>query len=68
VYGPEVVRLPPTFPEPIRQAVEDVSRQLLHARRLGFEHPETGQKMAFEAPIPQDFRAVLELLEKHRDQ
>ncbi|HYX36096.1 MAG: RluA family pseudouridine synthase [Pseudobdellovibrionaceae bacterium] len=68
VYGPEVVRLPPTFPEPIRLAVEEVSRQLLHARRLGFEHPETGQKMAFEAPIPQDFRAVLELLEKHRDQ
>ncbi len=68
VYGPEVVRLPPSFPEPIRQAIEDVSRQLLHARRLGFEHPETGQKLAFEAPIPQDFRAVLELLEKHKDQ
>ncbi len=66
-YGPEVVRLPPTFPEPIREAVADISRQLLHARRLGFEHPETGQKMAFEAAIPQDFRAVLELLEKHKE-
>ncbi len=29
-------------------------RQALHARTLGFEHPETGERMSFEAPVPDD--------------
>ncbi|TXD86248.1 RluA family pseudouridine synthase [Mitsuaria sp. TWR114] len=29
-----------------------VSRQALHAARLGFEHPVTGAPMRFEAPLP----------------
>lgn len=66
-YGPSIVRLPPTFPQAIRDAFEGISRQLLHARRLGFEHPESGEKLAFEAALPEDFRVVLELLEKHTE-
>jgi 23S rRNA pseudouridine1911/1915/1917 synthase len=31
------------------------SRQMLHAWRLGFIHPRTGERMNFESPIPQDF-------------
>jgi len=30
-------------------------RQMLHAWRLGFTHPRTGEWMEFQAPIPQDF-------------
>jgi 23S rRNA pseudouridine1911/1915/1917 synthase len=30
-------------------------RQLLHAWRLSFEHPVTGVRLHFEAPIPADF-------------
>ena len=30
-------------------------RQMLHAWKLGFSHPRSGQWMEFEAPIPQDF-------------
>ncbi len=30
-------------------------RQLLHAWRLSFEHPRTGARLRFEAPIPADF-------------
>lgn len=40
-----------------------VTRQLLHARALGFTHPRTGQTLAFEAPLPEDFQAVLDNLE-----
>lgn len=29
-------------------------RQLLHAHRLGFKHPVTGQMVTYEAPIPAD--------------
>ena len=32
-----------------------LQRQALHAARLGFRHPATGQEMAFEAPAPDDF-------------
>ncbi len=38
-------------------------RQLLHAWRLRFAHPATGQPLAFEAPLPDDFAAALKLLE-----
>ena len=30
-------------------------RQLLHAWKLGFAHPRTGQPMEFRAPLPPDF-------------
>ncbi|MCT8340827.1 RluA family pseudouridine synthase [Flavobacteriaceae bacterium TK19130] len=35
-------------------------RQALHARTLGFEHPETGKKMSFECPVPDDIEACLD--------
>lgn len=31
------------------------ARQMLHAWRLGFQHPRTGKPMIFESPIPPDF-------------
>lgn len=33
----------------------DFPRQLLHAWKLEIEHPSTGQPLAFEAPVPDDF-------------
>lgn len=35
-------------------------RQALHARTLGFVHPETGEEMFFSAPIPADMQALIE--------
>jgi 23S rRNA pseudouridine1911/1915/1917 synthase len=37
-------------------------RQMLHAWRLGFSHPSTGEMVLFEAPAPQDFTQVLSCL------
>ncbi len=37
-------------------------RQLLHAARLELEHPVTGKKMTFEAPLPSDLESVLAIL------
>ena len=36
-----------------------LSRQALHAFRLAFSHPATGQPLAFEAPLPPDLAAAL---------
>lgn len=41
-----------------------LSRVPLHASRLAFNHPETGERMEFEAPMPKDMRATLNQLGK----
>jgi len=38
--------------------VDPIGRLALHARLLGFEHPETGKVLRFEAPVPDDFRSL----------
>jgi 23S rRNA pseudouridine1911/1915/1917 synthase len=37
-------------------------RQALHAMRLGFDHPVTGEPVSFEAPVPDDIRRLLRVL------
>jgi len=37
-------------------------RPMLHAARLGFAHPESGEAMAWDAPPPEDFAEVLAML------
>lgn len=37
-------------------------RQMLHAERLAFEHPRTGERLEFVAPLPADMRQLLEAL------
>jgi 23S rRNA pseudouridine1911/1915/1917 synthase len=46
---------------------KDFPRQMLHAWRLGFTHPAGGEWMQFEAPLPEDFRTVLERVGDSRD-
>lgn len=41
-----------------------LTRQALHAWRLEFTHPRTGEALAFEAPIPEDLAQVLADLRK----
>jgi 23S rRNA pseudouridine1911/1915/1917 synthase len=36
-----------------------LERQFLHAWRIQFLHPKTGQSIAFEAPFPPDLEAIL---------
>jgi len=36
-----------------------MQRQALHATRLAFDHPVTGQSLVFRAPLPLDFSAAL---------
>lgn len=47
---------------PVRRAAEALGRQGLHAWRLAFDHPRTGKRMAFEAPLPADLEAALAIL------
>lgn len=37
----------------------DFPRQMLHAWKLAFRHPRTGEEMSFEAPVPPDFAEAM---------
>ena len=37
-----------------------LGRQFLHAYRLGFTHPATGEEMGFESPLPADLAQALD--------
>ncbi len=52
----------PVAGDPIygRARVWGLQRQFLHAARLGFEHPTTGQHIEVESPLPPDLLAALD--------
>ena len=43
-----------------------IDRQALHALRLSFDHPVTGARLTFEAPLPEDFERVLAAVRQMR--
>ncbi len=47
-----------TYGGPVRYGLE---RQFLHAHRLSFTHPQTGERMRFESGLPPDLADALEL-------
>jgi 23S rRNA-/tRNA-specific pseudouridylate synthase len=49
----------------IRRAIADLNRFFLHAEKLSFTHPQTMEKMNFNAPLPPELNAFLEILQKH---
>jgi len=42
-------------------------RQMLHAAKLEFTHPDTGKRLSFEAPLFDDMHCLLEDLRNERD-
>ncbi len=42
----------------------DTQGQVLHAYKLTLVHPSTGEEMVFEAPLPEYFEKLLEILRK----
>lgn len=46
------------------QTIAGLGRQALHARLLGFEHPISGEYQQFEAGLPEDLKALAQILEK----
>ena len=42
------------------------TRPFLHAERLGFRHPSTGEHVSFDAPLPADLVAILDIVAGQR--
>ncbi len=53
----------PTQQQAAREALEALGRPALHAQTLGFDHPVTGRRMAFEQPPPEDLLRAIAALE-----
>jgi 23S rRNA pseudouridine1911/1915/1917 synthase len=45
------------------RAVQRLERPFLHAERLSFRQPRTGERLSFTAPLPEDLRSVVAEIE-----
>ncbi|MEL6807524.1 MAG: RluA family pseudouridine synthase [Pseudomonadota bacterium] len=62
VYGGRRKLARGALSETAADSVSAFPRQALHAAVLGFDHPVTGEKMRFQAPLPKDFQQLLDVL------
>ena len=64
VYGPrkpeKIIAANRSQTDTILQILKSVKRQMLHAWRLGFQHPHTGEEVSFESPLPEDMAAIIQ--------
>lgn len=61
-YGARGI-VPPAGTEAAARLVRGFPRQALHAYRLAFMHPDSGERMAFESELPEDMQCLLQALE-----
>ncbi len=56
----------PTYgPNPVLAGKLGLQRQWLHATRLGFLHPGSGEYVSFESPYPADLQRALDIVAAH---
>jgi 23S rRNA pseudouridine1911/1915/1917 synthase len=58
LYGRGFITRVAALPESLRDAINALDRQALHAAMLAFEHPKTNETLSFETDPPADFAAV----------
>ena len=58
-YGTGMKTRASKLAEPARAALARLNRQALHAWHLGFEHPVTGERLDFNAPLPEDMEKLV---------
>lgn len=46
----------------LQRALASLTRQMLHAERITFAHPRSGERVSVAAALPADFREVLDVL------
>lgn len=61
VYGRRL-KIPKAAGDALADTLRGFKRQALHARRLGFVHPDSGEPVSWEVEPPADMRALLAAL------
>lgn len=54
-----------SYHKEIVSSIKKLNRQALHAYQLTFEHPISKKLLSFKAPIPEDFKNLLEVLNQY---
>lgn len=62
VYGGKRFKMMKGVSEQLSEALRSFRHQALHAAHIEFIHPIKGGEMAFDAPIPDDFKNLVALL------
>ena len=62
LYGKGFKTKTSKLPEAARGRLDALDRQALHAAKLGFEHPVTGEPLAFDSPLPPDLVSLRQAL------
>ncbi|TDJ33416.1 MAG: 23S rRNA pseudouridine(1911/1915/1917) synthase RluD [Gammaproteobacteria bacterium] len=57
-------RVPAGADAELLKALQGFPRQALHAGALELEHPRSGERVSWTAPLPDDMRRLIELLKK----
>jgi len=57
-------RIPAGASAPLIEALRTFPRQALHARALGLRHPDSGEPVQFECPLPRDLLDLIAVLER----
>ena len=61
LYG-GAFKLPKAATESLVEVLRAFRRQALHAEKLSFTHPATGETLSFEAPLPADMVTLIDTL------
>ena len=60
-------KIPKGANDSLIEALKAFPRQALHAAKLGLEHPGTGEYTEWTAPLPEDFKGLLDELKRGYD-
>ncbi|GEK74551.1 pseudouridine synthase [Halomonas halophila] len=66
VYGGRL-KLPAGAGETLKEVLREFPRQALHARKLAFVHPTSGETLTFRAALPDDMLMLLDFLREDRE-
>jgi len=55
-------KIPAGVSEELKQVIRDFPRQALHARRLELIHPDSGELLSWQVPLPEDMAQLLSAL------
>ena len=63
MYGGKI-RFPKKADDHLKNALKKFNRQALHAKKLTLTHPITFEQMSWKAPLPQDLKDLLKILQE----
>jgi 23S rRNA pseudouridine1911/1915/1917 synthase len=60
-------KLPPGAAGPLKEILREFPRQALHARKLSFVHPVSGETLTFQVDLPDDLLMLLDYLREDNE-